>query len=134
MNEPNEKILNHLMETAYESGADEDNPYMTLLHIIVDMEYRIKALETKSDSIPMPIFSGIPNSLAIPFMTINEIREKKMRLPPLEREEIGFPPIEASKELNENERSIYNHLVSKGCSWEDAVDIAREIEEIGHGK
>jgi hypothetical protein len=123
MKETNEKILNYLMKTAFESGAGEDSPYMKLLHIIMDMEYRIKALEVKPDPIPIAMFSGFPHVMPEKnFLSINE-----------RREEIGFPPIEVSKELNENERSIYNHLVSKGCSWKEAADIVKEIEEIGNG-
>jgi hypothetical protein len=117
----NKEILNSLMEEACRSGADKDNPYMKLLHIIMDLEYRIKVLETKPD--PIPMFSGIPITPIINFMTENGRREK-----------IGPPLVEASKKLNENERSIYNHLVSKGCNWEDAAAIAREIEEINHGE
>jgi hypothetical protein len=109
----NEKILDGLMREAYEVEGD-DNPLVKLLRVVMNMEYRIKALETKPDLIPMPIFSGIPNTPVIPYLEI---------------EEIGFPPVEASKELNENERLLYNHLVSKGCSWEDAAAIAREVEE-----
>jgi hypothetical protein len=117
----NEKILNDLMEEACRSGAGEDSPYMKLLHIIMGLEYRIKVLETKPD--PIPMFSGIPITPIMNFMTTNERREK-----------MGLPPLEASRELNENERSIYDHLVSKGCGLKEAAAIAREVEEITHGE
>jgi hypothetical protein len=117
----NEKILNGLMEEACRSGAGEDSPYMKLLYIIMDLEYRIKVLETKPDMIPM--FSGIPITPITNFMAVNERREK-----------MGLPPLKASKELNEDEREIYDHLVSKGVSRDDAAAITREIEGIIHGE
>jgi hypothetical protein len=115
----NEKVLNGLMREAY--GAGDDSPYMNLLHIIMDMEYRIKALETKPD--PMPVFSGIPITPIMNFMTINELRGKT-----------GLPPYAPSEELNGKEQPVYSYLVSKGCNRKDAAAIAKEIEEIGHGK
>jgi hypothetical protein len=116
----NEKILDDLMRDAYGAGGD-DNPLVKLLRVVMNMEYRIKALETKPDLIPM--FSGIPITPITNFMTLNERREK-----------MGLPPVKVPKELNEKEQSIYSYLVSKGCSWEDATAIAREVEEITYGK
>jgi hypothetical protein len=120
----NENLLNRLMKEACKSGVDENGLYIKLLHIVMDLERRIKTLEEIDPILPFVNipgcgFVGIPNIPAIPFMAI---------------EEIGFPPVEVSKELNEHERLIYNHLVSKGCNWEDAVVIAREIEGFNSGK
>jgi hypothetical protein len=138
MNKINIEILNHLMKTACKSGVDEDNPYMKLLHIIMDLEYRIKVLETKPDPIPTARFSGIPSAVPVPEEAVRFIAEFDQRarreLPPLEVEEIGFPPVEISNELNEDERLIYSHLVSKGCSWEEAAAIVREMRGITDGK
>jgi hypothetical protein len=116
----NENVLKGLMEDACKYGANEDDPYMKLLHIIMDMEYRIKVLETKPD--PIPMFSEIPITPIINFMTANERREK-----------MGLPPL-TSKELNKNEQLICSHLVSKGCDCKEAAAIAREVEGMTNEK
>jgi hypothetical protein len=104
-------IMNDLLKEVYSTPGGKESIFMRTLELMQAMMFRIKQLECKSDPMPF-IANNIPFS---PFMGLPQVTPEKI-----------------DRALTDSEKDIFEHLLSKGCSKDEAAAIAREMEEIAH--